>query len=88
MPKAKISDNAPVTEIHLLDYLNLIVRSRWMIVKNVSIVIAAVVALSFVLPRKYTAVTTLMPPAEKDAQLSAPLTAIGASLFAVVPSPN
>jgi tyrosine-protein kinase Etk/Wzc len=67
MPKAKISDNAPITEIHLLDYLNLIVRSRWMIVKNVSIVIAAVVVLSFVLPRKYTAVTTLMPPAEKDA---------------------
>ena len=55
-----------VIEIHLLDYLLVIMRWRWAILRNVVVAVIVVFLLSFLLPRKYTAVTTLLPPPEQE----------------------
>jgi uncharacterized protein involved in exopolysaccharide biosynthesis len=41
-----------------------LVAKRWLVVRNVLITCIGVGLLSFMLPRRYTAVTTLLPPAE------------------------
>ena len=49
-------------EIDLLDYLAVIVK-RWKIIaRNVIIVVFAIAGISFVLPKSYTATTTILPP--------------------------
>jgi len=50
----------------LLDYIEVLVRYRWMIIRNVVVSVILVALFSFLLPRKYLAVTTLMPPQEQD----------------------
>lgn len=61
-----MTENNQTTDIHILDYLNVLVERRWMIVRNVLVAAVLVAALSFILPSKYQAVTTLMPPQEKS----------------------
>lgn len=53
-------------EIHLLDYVLIVFRQRWRIIRNMAMTALAIFLLTFLLPKKYTAVTTLMPPAEQD----------------------
>ena len=53
-------------EIHVLDTIKVLVDARWLIARNFVITVVVVALLSFLLPRKYTAVTTLMPPQEMD----------------------
>jgi tyrosine-protein kinase Etk/Wzc len=61
-----MSEEKHIIEVHLFDYLVLLVRHRGMIVRNVLITVVAVFLLSLILPQKYTAMTTLMPPADQD----------------------
>ncbi len=53
-------------QIHLLDYLDLVVRYRWMILRNTVLVAIAAIVVAFLLPKKYTATATLMPPQERE----------------------
>jgi len=53
-------------EVDLLDYIVVLVKHRWMILRNFGIVVILTIIISFILPSEYTAVTTLMPPQEQD----------------------
>jgi uncharacterized protein involved in exopolysaccharide biosynthesis len=53
-------------EINLLDYMYILVKHRWTIVRNFSLTIGISIIISLILPAKYTAITTLMPPQEQD----------------------
>ncbi|NIA31582.1 MAG: hypothetical protein GWP06_16950 [Actinobacteria bacterium] len=55
-----------VQEIHLFDYVVILVRRRWMIIRNVILTTVLVVLISFFLPQKYIAVATLMPPEKQS----------------------
>jgi len=51
-------------EIDLFDYIEVIIKHRRMIVRNVLVVALVVGIISFILPSTYTAETTLLPPDE------------------------
>ncbi|MBN1466698.1 hypothetical protein JXA02_13160 [candidate division KSB1 bacterium] len=51
-------------EIDLFPALFALLSARWIILRNVAITVVLVAILSFLLPRKYIAVATLMPPSE------------------------
>ena len=51
-------------EIDLFDYINIIVKHRWKIFRNVVVVSVFVGLLSFIFPKTYTAQSTLLPPDE------------------------
>lgn len=53
-------------EIDVLDYLNVVVKRRRMIVRNSLIAALFMAVLSFILPKTYTATTTLLPPEDGD----------------------
>ncbi len=53
-------------QVNIVELLARLVARRWLIVRNVVIVCLAVGLVSLVLPRRYTAVTTLLPPAEVE----------------------
>ncbi|HEX9971832.1 MAG TPA: Wzz/FepE/Etk N-terminal domain-containing protein [bacterium] len=53
-------------EIDLFDYANVLIQHRKMIIRNVVVTAIAVVIISFLLPRSYTAVTTILPPEDKQ----------------------
>lgn len=61
-----MNEEKHIIELHLFDHLMLVVRRRGLIVRNVGLTLLAVLALSYVLPQRFTAVTTLLPPAEQD----------------------
>jgi len=65
MKQQKTVDNN-ITEIHLLDFISVIVNARWIIARNFAITVVLVIIVSFILPRKYIAETTLMPPQEME----------------------
>jgi uncharacterized protein involved in exopolysaccharide biosynthesis len=60
------TENENRKEIKILHYLDVLVKYRWMIIRNVLMTIFLVLVISFLLPKKYTAVATLMPPSEHD----------------------
>jgi tyrosine-protein kinase Etk/Wzc len=61
-----MNEEKHIIELHLFDHLMLVVRRRGLIVRNVGLTLLAVLLLSFVLPQRYTALTTLLPPAEQE----------------------
>lgn len=61
-------------EINLFDYLDVIIKHRRMILRNVVGICLLIAVISFILPKSYTAKTTLLPPDE--AQQSSVLTAL------------
>lgn len=79
--------NQEVQEIDLLDYTNVLMKHRWMIVRNVIIVGFMIALISLFLPKTYTAKTMLLPPDEKqDAGLlsalaGSPFTQLGITQF-------
>ncbi len=56
----------PVTAIDLYDALKILVLNRRLVLRNLLVAVAGIIAVSFILPKKYTAVTTLMPPVEQE----------------------
>ena len=52
--------------VHLFPLLMVLFRARWLVVRNFLIVVVVVIGVSFLLPSRYTAVTTLMPPQEQN----------------------
>ncbi len=60
------STSDKIKEIHLLDYVLVIVKARKILIKNFFITVVAVIILSYLLPNKYLAQTTLMPPQEQE----------------------
>ena len=54
------------TEINLLDGLATLVRHRWFLARNIIIAAIIGIVLAFILPQKYTASTTILPPTDDD----------------------
>jgi len=54
-----------VKEIDLFPVFMAVLAARWIILRNFVIVVILVAAATFVLPKKYTAVATLMPPQDE-----------------------
>ena len=79
--------NNNIEEIDILDYINIISKHRWMIIKNSFITGVLVLIISFFLQKTYTAITTLLPPDEsqQDGLLSnimgSPLSQLGFQQF-------
>ena len=59
-------EHPEIHEIDLLDYINVIIKKRWLVVRNFFIAAGLGIILSLILPQKYTAVTTLLPPEENQ----------------------
>ncbi len=58
--------NQNENEVDLLDYVAILVKHRWMILRNFGVVFVLSIILAFIWPKTYTAETTLMPPQEVD----------------------
>jgi len=74
------SRNKEAHEIDLLDYIKVLVKHRKMIVRNVLVVAVLIALISLVLPKTYTAVTTILPP--EDTQSPGILTTLSNSPLA------
>lgn len=63
---AETAHSAPsvARQLEIVELVGRLVAKRWLIVRNAVVACLAVGVLSFLLPRRYTAVTTLLPPAE------------------------
>jgi len=65
MTQSQIQNNAKAPgQIDLWDYLQIIIKKRWMIFRNCALVFFLAVIISLILPKKYAAVATLLPPAQ------------------------
>lgn len=53
-------------QVNIVELLARLVARRWLIVRNVVVVCLGTGLVSLALPRRYTAVTTLLPPAEVE----------------------
>ncbi|MBN1999825.1 hypothetical protein JW935_19875 [candidate division KSB1 bacterium] len=53
-------------EIDLYDYFKILVVNRRLILRNFIFAVVGIILVAFLLPKKYTAVTTLMPPVEQE----------------------
>jgi uncharacterized protein involved in exopolysaccharide biosynthesis len=56
----------PADEVDLIDYINVIFKRRRMILRNTFVAGLLMLLLSFILPKTYTATTTIMPPDEGE----------------------
>jgi len=74
------SRNKGAHEIDSLDYIKVLVKHRKMIVRNVLVVAVLIALISLVLPKTYTAVTTILPP--EDTQSPGILTTLSNSPLA------
>ncbi|MFZ5516341.1 MAG: GumC family protein [Candidatus Zhuqueibacterota bacterium] len=70
-------DHEQKKEVDLLDYLNVIVKHRRAIMRNVLVVALFIGVVSFLLPSTYTARTTILPP--EDLQSPSILTELSSS---------
>lgn len=68
MNQASGNNYDPSDEIDLLDYLNVIVKRRRMILRNSFYAALLMAVVSLLLPKAYTGVTTLLPPDEGEQQ--------------------
>jgi len=66
MSETPSNKNSFSEEINLLDYLDVIFKRRRMIIRNSLLAGLMMLVLSFLLPKTYTATTTLLPPGEGD----------------------
>ena len=66
MSESPSNKNSYSEEINLLDYLGVIFKRRRMIIRNSLLAGLIMLVLSFLLPKTYTATTTLLPPGEGD----------------------
>lgn len=66
MSESASNKNSYSEEINLLDYLGVIFKRRRMIIRNSLLAGLIMLVLSFLLPKTYTATTTLLPPGEGD----------------------
>ncbi|MCH8981406.1 hypothetical protein IH922_05245 [candidate division KSB1 bacterium] len=66
MSETPSNKNSYSEEINFLDYLDVIFKRRRMIIRNSLLAGLIMLVLSFLLPKTYTATTTLLPPDEGD----------------------
>jgi len=78
--REKKSNNNANQEIDLLDYFQVLVNHRKMIIRNVLIIAVLIAIISLFLPKTYTAVTTVLPP--EDTQSPGILTTLSNSPIA------
>jgi uncharacterized protein involved in exopolysaccharide biosynthesis len=78
-----VSDLSPQEEISLLDLFIVIVRHRWLIFKITACTVGAAIILSLLLPIKYTATTSILPPQQGSSAGSALMAQLNNSLGSV-----
>jgi len=66
MSETPSNKNSYSEEINFLDYFDVIFKRRRMIVRNSLLAALMMLVLSFLLPKTYTATTTLLPPGEGE----------------------
>ena len=66
MSETPSNKNSLSEEINFLDYFDVIFKRRRMIVRNSLLAALMMLVLSFLLPKTYTATTTLLPPGEGE----------------------
>jgi uncharacterized protein involved in exopolysaccharide biosynthesis len=78
-----VPDVPPQEEISLLDLLIVIVRYRWLIFKITACTIGVAIILSLLLPTKYTAMTSILPPQQGASSGSALMAQLSSGLGSV-----
>jgi tyrosine-protein kinase Etk/Wzc len=78
-----VSDVPPQEEISLLDLFIVLVRYRWPIFKIAACTIVAAIILSLILPIRYTAMTSILPPQQGNSAGSALMAQLSSSLGSV-----
>lgn len=78
-----VSDVPPQEEISLLDLFIVLVRYRWLIFKITACIIGTAIILSLILPIKYTAITTILPPQQGSSAGSALMAQLSSGLGSV-----
>jgi uncharacterized protein involved in exopolysaccharide biosynthesis len=79
-PERVVSPTVAISEepeISLLDILIVIVRERWLILKTVACTIVLAAILSLLLPIRYTAMTSILPPQQSTSAGSSLLSQLG-----------
>jgi uncharacterized protein involved in exopolysaccharide biosynthesis len=69
--RTMVSDSAPAEEISILDLVLVVVRSRKLILKIAVYTVVIGVIVSFLLPTRYTATTSVLPPQQTSSTGSA-----------------
>ncbi|KXS33251.1 MAG: Lipopolysaccharide biosynthesis protein, partial [Candidatus Gallionella acididurans] len=67
----------PEDEIDLLDILIVVAKNKKMILRNTLVAALIAVAVSFLMPKLYTASTTIMPPQQGQSTTAAMLAQMG-----------
>ncbi len=62
-------ENFEDKSINLWDLLQILLEKRWMIIKNCAVVFVLAILITLILPKKYTATATLLPP-EKNSSIN------------------
>jgi tyrosine-protein kinase Etk/Wzc len=78
-----VSDVPPEEEISLLDLFIVLVRYRWLIFKITACTIGAAIIISLILPIRYTAMTSILPPQQGSSAGSALMAQLSSSLGSV-----
>ena len=78
-----VSGVSPQEEISLLDVLIVMVRHRWLIFKITAWTVVAAIILSLLLPIRYTATTSILPPQQGSSAGSALMAQLSSSLGSV-----
>jgi tyrosine-protein kinase Etk/Wzc len=78
-----VTDVPPDEEISLLDLFIVLVRYRWLILKIMASTIAAAIVISLILPIRYTAMTSILPPQQGNSAGSALMAQLSSSLGSV-----
>ena len=75
-----VTDVPPQEEISLLDLFIVLARYRWFIFKITACTIGAAIILSLILPIKYTATTSILPPQQGSSAGSALMAQLSSGL--------
>jgi tyrosine-protein kinase Etk/Wzc len=78
-----VTDVPPEEEISLLDLFIVLVRYRWLILKIMACTIVAAIVISLILPIRYTAMTSILPPQQGNSAGSALMAQLSSSLGSV-----
>jgi uncharacterized protein involved in exopolysaccharide biosynthesis len=81
MPE-KEQNRSQEEEINLLDYVNVVVERRRMIIRNAFVAAVLMAVISLFLPKTWTATATLLPPEERE---SSPLSSLMSNMPISVP---
>jgi uncharacterized protein involved in exopolysaccharide biosynthesis len=72
-----VPNDRPSDEISLLDLLIVLARQKWLILKITAAITVVALVVSLFLPKKYTAMTTVLPPQQNSSLTSSIMSQLG-----------